>query len=78
MPRINGRNVNISRGGSPIEAIPGEFTVQCQRCLSLETIFVTKGKMEPSRKYDLVKGKVFHRCGCPLARPPCLVYRGSA
>ena len=79
MSRINGKNTNsTARGGSPIEELPREITVQCKRCLSIDTIFLVKGKMELSRKYYLVGGKVFHRCGCPLVRRPCRIYRGSA
>ena len=45
--------------------------VSCPKCLTLETLWFRRGRLEPTKKFTQVNGKVYHDCGSQL---PCRLF----
>jgi hypothetical protein len=49
-----------------------EFIVSCPRCLTLETLWFWRDRLEPTKRFSQKSdGKVYHDCGSQL---PCRLF----
>ena len=51
-----------------------ELIASCPKCLTLETLWFWRGRLEPAKKFTQESdGKVYHDCGSQL---PCRLFYG--
>jgi hypothetical protein len=60
------------RGKSHTFTPPDEIMVQCPGCRALQSVAVSKGKIELDRKFYQVEGKVYHVC--EWEAQPCRIF----
>jgi hypothetical protein len=52
--------------------LSGEVVAFCPVCKALQTVWFTKGRLVPTRKFSQDGDQVYHDCG---SKEPCRLYR---
>jgi hypothetical protein len=61
----------VGQNGQDIYSPIDEVIVVCPKCKTLETLWLSRGLLVPTRKFRQHDGKVYHDCG---SLEPCTFY----